>query len=554
MDVSAMPSHMSLPPGGVSAPRPDRFDAILDARAAVDGPWLTELVATGRTHLSAGQSVRWHIPLVSELVYRLETLFSLAQDEGFDPVLLDAPAGIGALGQLSNDEKLFAWDFIAYRLLEGEGASLSGERIGHYRTLQTKLGFPASRATSPSADLADVGLQGIRALWHWVATRGRESAPADRMSRVLVIGAYGGEHIGDAAILGGVLLRIHRRYGVTRAILMTQRPAHTRHLMPMLDLPVEITVELYEPAQVRHSLKQVDGVVFGGGPLTDLPKQLVRHLYTVSLAVRSGKPFVVEGVGAGPFVRGVSEWVARRLVKMATRVSVRTAHDSRQPLVRDLSPVAGRDPAFDYLDTRVGELTRLRHVDQEWIDRLLRDTEGRLLVGVNLRPIRHLFTEGPGGQDRAEYTRMAESRFEERFAEGLKMFAADKPACFVFYPMNAIQFGMSDLRSAYRVQRLLAGAVDFRIWEADASIDGVIALLRRLDIVIAMRFHAAIYALAHTQRVVGIDYRIGKKDKVGALLEDFGLSENCQRIDELTSEWLCARLSELASAPGGHAQ
>ena len=89
--------------------------------------------------------------------------------------------------------------------------------------------------------------------------------------------------------------------------------------------------------------------------------------------------------------------------------------------------------------------------------------------------------------------------------------------------MNAIQFGMSDLRSAYRIQRRLSGTVDFRVWEGDASIDGVVGLLRRLDIVIAMRFHAAIYALAHTRRVIGIDYRIGKKDKVGALLDDLGL-------------------------------
>ena len=63
---------------------------------------------------------------------------------------------------------------------------------------------------------------------------------------MLIIGAYGGEHIGDTAILGGVLLRIHRRYGTTRAILMSQRPDHTRHLVPMLDTPVDVTVEAYE--------------------------------------------------------------------------------------------------------------------------------------------------------------------------------------------------------------------------------------------------------------------------------------------------------------------
>jgi polysaccharide pyruvyl transferase WcaK-like protein len=88
--------------------------------------------------------------------------------------------------------------------------------------------------------------------------------------------------------------------------------------------------------------------------------------------------------------------------------------------------------------------------------------------------------------------------------------------------------------------------VDFRVWEADASLDGVVALLRRLDLVIAMRFHAAIFALSQQRRVIGIDYRVGERDKVGALLEDFGQSENCARIDQVTPEWVCGRLLALA--------
>jgi polysaccharide pyruvyl transferase WcaK-like protein len=121
---------------------------------------------------------------------------------------------------------------------------------------------------------------------------------------------------------------------------------------------------------------------------------------------------------------------------------------------------------------------------------------------------------------------------------------------FIFFPMNAIQFGSSDLRSAYRLKRLLRGDVDFRIWEGDASIDGVVALIRRLDIVITMRFHATIYALAQQRRVIGVDYRIGKRDKVAALLSDYGLSENCRRVDEMTTAWLLERLSSLSPRSG----
>jgi len=412
---------------------------------------------------------------------------------------------------------------------------------------------PAARSDSLPGEVAVVIGDGLRATAEWMKTvAGGHRRDADSMRslpRVLIIGAYGGEHIGDAAILGGVLLRIHRRYGTRQAILMSQRPEHTRHLVPMLDTPVSVTVEEYLQSTVPDLLQQVDGVVFAGGPLMDLPKQLVKHLFTVALARRAGKPFVLEGIGAGPFVRWPSAWTARRLVRMAGRISVRTSDDGRAPLVRGLRPEVGRDPAFDYLETRTADLTRLPQIDREWVDRLLKETDGRVTIGINLRPIRADYTTDTAASRRVAYTRFVETLFEERLTEAMRQFhkASSRPPCFVFFPMNAIQFGLSDLRSAYRLQRLLRGDVDFRIWEGDASIDGVVALLRRLDIAITMRFHATIYALVQQRKVIGIDYRVGRRDKVAALLTDFGKGDYCTRIDEMTTPWLLQRLTELSA-------
>jgi polysaccharide pyruvyl transferase WcaK-like protein len=377
----------------------------------------------------------------------------------------------------------------------------------------------------------------------------------------VLIGAYGGDHIGDAAIVGGVLRRLNARHGTERAVLMSQRPTHTRHLVEMLDAPAEVRVDVYERDRIREALLHADALVYAGGPLTDIPKQLVRHLHAVSLARRQGKPFWIEGVGVGPFQRAPSEWVARRLVAMADRIAVRTCDDARQPQVEAFAPEIGRDPAFDYLESRGPQLTRLRASDREWIERLLEGAEGRPCIGLNLRPINALFTAGaPQGADRASYTRGVEERFESELALGLRRFqeSCAAPPRFVFYPMNAIQFGRSDLTSAWRIARRLAalgGGVDFRVWEGDASIDGVVALLRRLDAVIAMRFHAVIYALSQRRPVIGIDYRPGRKDKVGYLLDDFGRADACTRIDLLQADWLAERLSALcrgtASADAG---
>jgi polysaccharide pyruvyl transferase WcaK-like protein len=317
----------------------------------------------------------------------------------------------------------------------------------------------------------------------------------------------------------------------------------------MLDTPVGVDVEISEQSRASELMGQVDGVVYAGGPLMDLPRQLVRHLYAVSCARRAGKPFVAEGIGAGPFLLWPSEWTARRIVRMAERISVRTTDDAKVRLVSDLSPEIGRDPAFDYLETRGHNLTRLADADRRWVEQLFEDIDGRLVIGLNLRPIRPVYTVGVPAAQRAERTRLAESRFEHQLAEGMQRFSetSGKPPCFVFYPMNSIQFGECDLRSAYRVKRLLGSSVDFRIWQADPSLDGVIALLRRLDAAISMRFHATIFALSQGCPTIGIDYRVGKRDKVAALLGDFGQSENCGRVDEVTSDWLCERLGSIVA-------
>lgn len=588
------------------------LDGGADACAALGGQptSLARILEQSKALRDQGVPVRWWVPLIPALVYRLETLYSLARDDRIDPVIVPARWMSSVRDdrpqRLNPNERLFAWDFVTYRLLEVERPHLSPDRIASYSALQATLGSsgpdrpnpvhrvavvrPAatdaagawtvleeerpgvgilpgdggpirtgamaharlSRAAAQAVDVCGVLFEGVRGGLEWLRAKAArparvtgESDAVRRFPTVLMIGAYGGDHIGDTAICGGVLLRMHQRYGTTRAVLMSQRPAHTRHLVRMLDTPVEVTVEEYRQSRVRALLEQVDAVVFAGGPLMDLPKQLVKHFYTVSLARRRHKPFLVEGIGAGPFVRRASAWTARRLVLMADRITLRTSADRAAPLMRDLKPDVGRDPAFDYLETRRPELTRCPELDRRWIERLLQDTAGRRTVGLNIRPIRPDYTSGARAGKRVEYTRFVEGRFEERLAEALRRVhqASAVPPCFVFFPMNAIQFGKSDLRSAYRIKRRLRGDVDFRIWEGDATIDGIVGLLRKLDLVVTMRFHATIFALALHRPVVGIDYRVGKSDKVAALLSDAGRSDDCARIDEMTSEWLFRRLA-----------
>ena len=549
-------------------------------------------------------SVRWLVPAIEPLVFRMEGIFSVAREKGIVPLLI--PPEIISVStyrveDLSPDAKLFLWDFITYRLLDSESHLLTAGQRAFYLSMAAHIeeaeciSDPAiisvleitesehwqnSSESIPAADMRALSLATIEDVQDnvgWVSRAakhaleilgvlflggrahilrimfganrsGTSGSLEGEYAKALLIGAYGGEHIGDAAILGGVLLRMHEQFGTREAVLMTQRPNHTRHLVLMLDLPVNVTVECYERSQIKSHIDSVDCVVFAGGPLIDLPKQLVRHLYAVALAKRMHKPFIAEGIGPGPFVRLPSKFTARRLLEMADQISLRAGDAADHEVVRGLKFGIGLCPAFDYLKTRGKALSRLPEQETVAISNLLEGTDGRLLVGINIRPINALYTVGASESDVASYTRDIEERFERRFAEGLHKFSREskKPPCFVFFPMNAIQFGSSDLLSAYRIGRLLGPDIDFRVWQADASLDGVVTLIRRLDIAITMRFHATIFAMSQNCSAIGIDYRIGKKDKIAGLMDDVGQSENCTRIDLMTGEWLANRLKSLA--------
>lgn len=532
---------------------------------------LKTLVAGTKQAKDAHLSTRWLVPLAPPLVYKLDGLASLAAEQNAEPLFILSALVSGTHLPLTGDDRLFAWDFIAYRILGEEIGGLTAVRIAYYRALESWLRgesdtapafaadalLPAGngplgkqrpdRLKEIGADLADVASAGL--LGHGLATisPGALQGPDPQIPFALLIGAYGGEHIGDAAILGGVLHRIHARHGTNRAILMTQRPAHTRHLVKMLETPVTVEVQEYTMPNIRQAARKVNGLVFAGGPLTDLPKQLVRHLVAASQIKRAKKPFIMEGIGPGTFPRKPSEVTARRLVLMADRISIRTKADASQAIIRGRQVEVGHDPAFDYLATRGPVLSRLPAFEPPQIDQLLAGTEGRPVIGLNIRPIGHLYTPDAPGRDKLTYTQEVEQNFEAQFAKGLLQFTQghEPKPCFIFFPMNAIQFGMSDLRSAHRILRHMGPDVDFRLWEADSSLDGVVALIRRLDAVVSMRFHATIFALSQNCPVAGIDYRIGKRDKVAAVLSDAGREDDCCRIDQLTADWLSAKLSQL---------
>jgi polysaccharide pyruvyl transferase WcaK-like protein len=360
----------------------------------------------------------------------------------------------------------------------------------------------------------------------------------------VLIGAYGGEHVGDAAILGGVLLRLHRSRGLRRAVVASTRPDRTRRWVSCLELPVSVDVIAYEPDAISTALGHADLLVHAGGPLMDLPDVLIRHLNAAASATRRALPFVLEGIGYGPFRNRASAAAAHAILELATEVTVRGEDAGRRLRGLGCDAVVTRDPAFDYLETR-RTLTRLKETDARGITALLEGSPESVRIGINLRPLWKKY--GAGSATRTGDVEKAFLRWTA--AElGAASRRSERPLTFVFWPMNADQYGFSDLTVATRLRDLLDHEVTFRIWETEPDVDAVLALLRGLDAAVTMRFHASVFALSQQVPAIGVDYQLDGTGKVGELFTAHPQGEALS-IQDLTPGRLTERLLHIAGTP-----
>lgn len=487
-----------------------------------------QLISGFKTELSSflEQSIRasksnniiWSVPVTSQTVHCIVTLYLFAADQGFSVQLQQAD-------DLTEQQAIFHKDFMTRGLPQRESISqktklfLNENWIFFLDTINIFFRLPSILRTPTSIDSKNI-------------------------KTALLIGMYGGEHVGDAAILGGVLFRLHNEFATTHAELLSHRPSHTQRLLDGLQTPVSVTVHSSNNQQVSQLLKEVDILVFAGGPIMDQPRVLAKQISVAAAASSKSLPIIIDRVGIGPFKRQVSRYVARQIVKLASNLSVRTTTAAKDPIVSDLNPQVIHDPAFDYLASR-SELTLLNSDDNVFVKQLLSKTENKYRIGINLRPIRHLWS--PKGEN---YSSKIADQFINRFAKSLITYSeqSETPPIYIFFSMNPQEFGMSDLRIAYMLHCKLGDKVDYRIWEGDPDVDGILHLIRQLDAAITMRFHACIFSFSQGIPTLGIDYYPGQGGKVEQLFSDAKKPEDACRMDDFTSNWLLNGLDRYSSS------
>ncbi len=482
---------------------------------------LAEIIAESRDALAAGP-VTWQVTVTPGNVHCMESLMLMASIAGC--ALAPEPAP-----ELDDRERAFLENVLEH----------------YQQAADSRQKHPYVHGISHYLEFARECLKILPGMLPAVLRR-HQDVSHRRFRHASLVGAYGSEHIGDIATLGGVLLRLHRQFRVEEACLFSHCPEATRRLAANLDTPVTLEVQRGLPAQVKRELQTTGALVWAGGPVMDLPALLARRLGAIYMVRRRGCPVLLEGIGMGPFRHAPGRWVARRVARAADRIVVRTSGAAQDPVLGQIDVSPGQDPAFDYLATR-SELTRLVERDRETVDALLEDTEDHIIVGINLRPIRQS-RRSPDDT----YSRTLEERLFQHLAVAMTDYArlAPAPVTYVFFPVKLLQDGCSDLAAAWRLHRMLHKGLDLRIWEADPDIDALVYLLRKLDMTLTTRFHTCIFSISQGLPTIGIDYDTGMGGNIEQLFRDRELVEDVRRLDEADIHFMVERL--LKNQPGGN--
>lgn len=353
---------------------------------------------------------------------------------------------------------------------------------------------------------------------------------------ISIVGMYGGEHVGDAAILGGVIKRLIDRYADLENIYVYSfREDRTQCWVNCLNyISKGIHIDVIGcSGNFKQKIKESQLIVWGGGPLMELPVVLSRNYMFIKYAISCGCRFEMEGIGYGPINTFFGRHLAHWIIELADRITLRSTNGIKDENLKEKYKEGDHDPAFDYLKDLPLSLTTVCSTDKRAIDKLCSINEGQKIILLNLRPLW------------SRYGKISTFCFDDFLSDMANAIIQlhSKGFVTVFFPMNADQFGFSDLTVGYHLQDLIGEKADFRIWETEPSIDSLIYLLRKADFTFCMRFHAVIFSLSQNIKTIGIDYSLNGKGKVSSLF--VGEEENCLPIHECRADKIISKIEYL---------
>jgi sulfatase maturation enzyme AslB (radical SAM superfamily)/polysaccharide pyruvyl transferase WcaK-like protein len=363
--------------------------------------------------------------------------------------------------------------------------------------------------------------------------------------RILIVGWYGTETLGDKAILYEVLDGLKHAYAKPIAIdVASIEPYVTINTLYESGYADQVSVISLEKA-LQHAK---DGLyaqaVFGGGPLMSSISYL-QNISRIFTEVRAlGGVCKLWGCGIGPIrdsYDDIPNKVAIGAILDSCSFSVcrdlpsAALANTYSPLSRCLG--ASLDPAYFWFRKMVVGF------DKEKLPSSLSSAEDLKISNI-LFALRDL----PLGEYYSSLSASDSALLQKSYNSAAKRLIGEaKSSCGSVYlqPMHRLACGGDD-RLFYSQVLAKTGLEDLVNWQHEKPVDDVSRFMEA-DLCIVMRYHSLVLALAARKPVVPIDYTSG--GKVGALCDALGIK--CLSVGEFSALKI-SDLKNVATLPSSY--
>jgi polysaccharide pyruvyl transferase WcaK-like protein len=333
--------------------------------------------------------------------------------------------------------------------------------------------------------------------------------------KVLVIGWYGTETIGDRGILAGLIQLLTKEFGSIDLVLGSLYPFFSERTIYEDKETINKTsygsvnfslVDTRNSTELKKAVINSDLVVMGGGPLMDL-SELYMVDYAFKLAKKKHKKTAILGCGVGPLFYKNYRKTVFSIVKNSDATVLRDTSSKNnleeiyQEFSKDFSECAaevGFDPAVHYT-YRLKEFIK-PNFDKEYIS-------------INLRSF-------PSAYSVDEKKGSVNSKLE-RFVDTL---AESFPKTEILLtPMHYFHIGDDD-RYFLNEIKFKIGKDNLRVQNEPLSLEETVRVYSNAKFNIGMRFHSVVLQTISSGKNFILDYTQPKKGKISGFIGDLDQS------------------------------
>ncbi|MFD1735190.1 polysaccharide pyruvyl transferase family protein [Bacillus salitolerans] len=335
--------------------------------------------------------------------------------------------------------------------------------------------------------------------------------------KVGIIGNYGNDNNGDEAILTGILnqLTSHLHVETKDITIFSNHPEKTESYYGIKSVPLlykkdtkkaDLFKTVIESYKIMRTLNVL--IIGGGGLLMDLYKRDAPLYGSLGMISKiAGCHVVVYGVGAGPITTSTGKYFIKKLVNMASFVSVRD--EKSKALLNHIGCKKAinviPDPAFSM------PITQKR----------LRSTKLRK-IGVTAVPYYH-----------ENYWPQAD---QVRYQSYVKGMARNLDTLLTSNPELEITFYSTKFPQDVEVTKHIASEMEHgervEIIEKNLGPKDLLQISAKQDLVIGTRLHSLILALITETPIIGVGYH----HKVIHFMEMIGRKIYSMAMDDLQKE------------------